>query len=66
MFISPKFLHGILFQQGEKCGYFTTYLQRKHAILVKIKQISKSKKIAPRKKVALGLFHHRLGHISTR
>ena len=33
--------------------------QRKHAFLVKIKQMSKSKKIAHRKKFALGLLHHR-------
>ena len=28
--------------------------------------MSKSKKIAPRNKVALGLLHHRLGHIYPR
>ena len=31
-----------------------------------IKKIPKSKKVAPRKKVALGLFYHRLGHRYTR
>ena len=40
--------------------------QRKHAFLGEIKQMSKSKKKAPRKKVSLELLHHRLGHISTR
>ena len=40
--------------------------QRKHAFLGEIKQISKSNKIAPRKKVALELLHHVSGHISTR
>ena len=39
--------------------------QRKHAYLVKIKVKTKSKKIVPRKKVALELLHHRLGHRST-
>ena len=34
--------------------------------MVKINQISESKKIEPRKKVALGLLRHRLWHISTR
>ena len=32
----------------------------------KINQMSKSKKIAPRKKVALELLHHRLGNIFNR
>ena len=39
--------------------------QRKHDFGGETKKMSKSKKIAPRKKVALGLLHHRLGHIST-
>ena len=40
--------------------------QRKHDFWGKIKQMERSKKIAPRKKVALELLHHRLGHISAR
>ena len=40
--------------------------QRKHEFCGEIKQISKSKKIEPRKKIALGLLHHRLGHRSNR
>ena len=40
--------------------------QRKHAFLGEIKQMSKTKKLAPRNKVALELFHQRLGHRSTR
>ena len=39
--------------------------QRNHGFLGEIKQMYKSKKIIPRKKVALELLHHRLGHIST-
>ena len=38
----------------------------KHAFLEKIKQMSKSKKIAHRKEVALELLHHKLGHRSNR
>ena len=34
--------------------------------MVKEKEKAKSNKIAPIKKVALELLHHRLGHISTR
>ena len=40
--------------------------QRKHVFLVKTKEISKSKKIAPRDNVALELLHYILGHIYTR
>ena len=40
--------------------------QRKHAFLGKTKEISKSNKVAPRKKVVLELLHHRLEHIYTR
>ena len=36
--------------------------QRKHVFLDKINQIYKSKKLAPRNKVALELLHHRLEH----
>ena len=39
---------------------------QKHVFLGEIIQMSKSKKIAPRKKVDLELLHHILGHISTR
>ena len=40
--------------------------QRKHDFLVKTKENTKSKKIAPKKKVAFELLHHILGNISTR
>ena len=40
--------------------------QRKHAFLGKIKQMSKTKKLAPRKKISLELLHQRLGQRSTR
>ena len=40
--------------------------QRNHAFLGKIKQISKTKKLAPRKKIALELLHQGLGQRSTR
>ena len=39
---------------------------KKHAFLVKTKEKSKSKKVAPRKKVAWELLHHILGPIYTR
>ena len=40
--------------------------QRKHAFAGKIKNISKKNKFPARKKIALELLHHRLGHRSTR
>ena len=40
--------------------------QRKHAFLRKIKEMSKTKKLPARKKIALELLHQRLGHRSTR
>ena len=40
--------------------------QRKHIFWGEIKQMSKSKKTAPRNKVALELLHYRFGHRSTR
>ena len=40
--------------------------QRKHTFLGKIKEISKTKKLPPRKKIALEFLHQILGHRSTR
>ena len=39
--------------------------QRKHAFYEKIKEMSKTNKITSRKKIALNLFHQRLGNRST-
>ena len=44
----------------------TLSAQRKHAFLGEIKQMSKTKKLPSRKKIALELLHKILGHISTR
>ena len=60
-------------------GFFTVYFsdreknavtlpksaQRKHAFWGGIKQMSKTYKLAPRKRIALELLHHRLGNRST-
>ena len=57
-------------------GFFTVYFgaknkndvilphsaQRKHALLGKIKEMSKTKKLTARKKIALELLHQILGH----
>ena len=40
--------------------------QREHSFLGEIKQISKTKKLPSRKKIALEFLHQILGHISTR
>ena len=39
--------------------------QSKHAFLSEIKEMSKTKKLPSRKKIALELLHQGLGHIST-
>ena len=44
----------------------THSVQRKHAFLGKIKDMSKKNILPARKKIALELLHHRLGHRSTR
>ena len=40
--------------------------QRKHALLGEIKQVSKTKELPSRKKIALELLHQILGHRPTR
>ena len=69
-------VHTCLFHKGFLIVYFgdknknamtlTHIAQRKHKILVKTKEKSKSKKVVPRKKVALELLHKKLGHRYTR
>ena len=66
LFISQRVLHGVLWRQRENVVTLPHSAQWKHAFLGKIKQNFNSKKIAPRKKVALELLHHILGHRSTR
>ena len=68
--------HTCLFHKGFCTVYFgnkeknvvtlSHSAERKHAFWEEINQMSKSKKIAPRKKVALELLHYILGHISPR
>ena len=68
--------HTYLFHKGFCTVYFSNNeknavtlphsAQRKHALLGKIKQISKSDQIEPKNKVALKLLHHGLEHRSTR
>ena len=56
----------IYFRGKEKNEVTLPYsAQQKHAFWGGIKKFSKSKKIASRKKVALEILHHRLGHRST-
>ena len=69
-------VHNCLFHKGFCMVYFIAKeknaltlphsAQRKHAFLVKIKEMSKTKKLPSRKKIALELLHQRLGHRSTR
>ena len=59
-------MRGVLWRQGKNAVTLPRSAQRKHAFWGETKRMLKSKKIAPRKKVALGLLHHILGHRSTR
>ena len=57
----------VYFDHGKENVYTMPHsAERKHAFLVKTKENTKSKKIAPRNKDALELLYHRLGHRSTR
>ena len=68
--------HTCLFQKGFCTVYFGAKeknavtlphsVQMKHEFLGKMKETSKTKKSPSRKKVALALFHQRLGHRYTR
>ena len=68
--------HNCLFRKGFCTLYFVAdkrnavtlphSAQRKHAFIVKIKNMSKKNKFPARKKIVLELLHQRLGHISTR
>ena len=66
LFISQRVLNSVIWRQGENAVTLPHIAQSKDIFFGEIKQISKSKKIAPRKKVALELLHHRLVHIYTR
>ena len=66
MFISQRVLFGVIWQQRENAVTLPHSAQRKHAFWGEIKQMSKTKKIAPRKNIALELLHQILGHRSTR
>ena len=66
LFISQKFLDSVLWQKVENTVILPDSAQRKHEFWGGIKQMSTSKKIVHRKKVALGLLHHILGHRSTK
>ena len=59
-------MYGVLWQQKENSVTFPHCAQRKHTYLGEIKQMSKTKKLAPRKKVYLEFLHQILGHRSTR
>ena len=62
-FISQSFLYGVLWRQAVTLPHSA---QRKHEFWGEIKQMSITKKIAPRKKFCLQLLHQILGHRSTR
>ena len=65
LFISQSFFT-VYFGNKEKNAVTLPHSpQQKHAFLGKIQQMSKSQKLAPRKKITLELLHQRLGQRST-
>ena len=66
LIISQRVLYSVLFSQREKCRTLPHIAERKHDFLEETKQISKTKKLPSRKKIALELLHKRLGHKSTK
>ena len=66
MSFSQRVFHNVLRIREENAVTLPHSAQRKHAFLVKIKNMSKKNKLPARKKIALELLHQRLGHISTR
>ena len=65
LFISKRVLYVVLWRQRENAVTLPHSAQRKHAFWVEIKQMPKTKKIAPRKNIALELLHQILEHRST-
>ena len=59
-------MYGGFWQQRENAVTLPHSAQQKHAYWGEIKQMIKTKKLAPRNKVALEFFHQRLVHRSTR
>ena len=56
----------VYFLAKEKSGVTLPHsAQRKHAFLGEIKEMSKTKKLTSRNKIALEFLHQRLGHVST-
>ena len=53
-------------EKNENAFTLPHFAQRKHTFWGGIKEISKTKKLPSRKKIALELLHQRLGHRSTR
>ena len=66
LFILQIVLHGVLWQIIKNKVTLSHIAQSKHALLVKTKEKSQSKKVAPKNKVALEILHQRLGYRSTR
>ena len=66
-FLFPKGFCNVYFGEKEKNAVTLPHsAQRKHAFLGEINEMSKTKKLTARKKIALELLHQILGHRSTR
>ena len=64
--LSQKGICTVYFGDKKKMRLLYHIVHSRNMNFGEIQQMSKSKKIAPRKKVAVKLLYHRLGHRSTR
>ena len=66
LLISQRVFHGVIRIQRENVVTLPHSAQTKHSFWGEIKEISKTKKLPSRKKIALELLHQRLGHRFTK
>ena len=66
LFIPQRVFHGVLWTKKENTVSLPHSAKRKYAFWGDMKEMSKTKKLPYRKKIALELLHQGLGHISTR
>ena len=66
LFIPPRILYCIIWSKIENAVTLPHIAQRKHAFLGEIKEMSKTKKLPSRKKIALEFLHQELGYRYTR
>ena len=66
LFIPQRVSHGVLRSKGENAVALSHSAQRKIAFWGEIKEMSKTKILPSRRKIALEILHQRFGHRSAR